>query len=60
MAKRSTTGKATSPRRKRSAKEQARILADAQAALRELIDLIPRRYDYRAEPALIFDPKQAR
>jgi len=60
MAKRQTTSKAASPRRKRSAKEQARILADAQAALRKLIDQIPRRYDYSDEPALTFDAKQAR
>lgn len=60
MAKRPTTGKAAPTRRKRSAKEQARILAEAQAALRQLIDRIPRRYAYSDEPALTFDPKQAR
>ena len=60
MARRPTGTKAASPRRKRSAREQAQILADAQAALRKLIDRIPRRYDYGDELALTFDPKQAR
>lgn len=60
MAKQPKSSKAASPRRKRSAKEQARILADAQVALRELIDRIPRHYAYSDELALTFDPKQAR
>ncbi len=60
MAKRTNSGKAVSPGRKRSAREQARLLAEAQASLRELIDRIPRRYEYSEELALIFDPKQAR
>ncbi len=60
MAKRTKTSKAVASGRKRSARDQARLLADAETALRTLLDRIPRRYAYGEDLALIFDPKQAR
>jgi hypothetical protein len=38
---------------------QAKLTADASAAMRELIARIPRGYDYAAEPEMLFVPRRA-
>lgn len=41
-------------------RDQAKLVEEATAAMRELVARVPRSYDYAAEPALTFDPLQGR
>lgn len=41
-------------------RDQVKLVEEAAAAMGELIDRIPRGYDYAVEPALTFDPLQGR
>lgn len=41
-------------------RDQVQLVEEAAAAMGELIDRIPRSYDYAVEPALTFDPLQGR
>ena len=43
-----------------AARDQAKLVEEATAAMRELVARVPRSYDYAAEPALTFDPLQGR
>jgi hypothetical protein len=39
---------------------QARLTADAMAAMRELVARIPRRFDHAAEPEALFVPRRSK
>lgn len=52
-AKKKTKPKAPAKR------DQAKLVAESQAALRELAQRIPRKFDYGDEMALVFDARQA-
>ncbi|MBL8701717.1 MAG: hypothetical protein JNK67_25270 [Alphaproteobacteria bacterium] len=54
------TKKARSKAKAPAKRDQAQLVAESQAALRELAARIPRRYGYGDEPALTFDARQAR
>lgn len=41
-------------------RDQAKLVAESQAALRELAQRIPRKFEYGDEMALLFDAHQAR
>ena len=60
MAGRKRAARAKSKGKAPATRDQAKLVAESQAALRELAARIPRRYAYGDEPALIFDARQAR